>query len=462
MALQSLATVSHISIETIQPTSSAVTQTPMSMQLVLDFVKDLSFDAIKEKCSDISVRVRELDTPDCSDLYLLVLDDDSHAHESETIKSIKTKIDDIQSSINEMKSNSELWCLETYRSRVEEIKTLREQLATSMTSLKNENRNSFSDLQMACNGVILQKETNIMVCPCFPRMYDNVDDLVLKDPFTLEYCEDGTFMRLFNHNGHWYTATRRCIDAKFSYWSGSRTFDELFWDAIGEENVDSFVSKLSINNTYFFILKHTDNRIVVKNNTSQLVLMGCVDNATLHDVHILSSSFGVSAIVPRVHIYPPDGIHTAQELLSIFGRASDKRGLIITSGTTKYRFDFPWFLEMKELRGNTPYLRTRIVQLLKDKIAISKLIAHYKEATLSYYMVMWSITNIAKTVYKLYVDTHIRKVSTIDKQNQYYTAVKMLHSHYKESGTPVQLHDAIAVVENLPTNTIISLLEWVQ
>jgi hypothetical protein len=105
---------------------------------------------------------------------------------------------------------------------------------------KNVDKNALTPLQMECNGIILEKNTNKIVCMCQNKFTDivqhegqvsQIEDLKRHySKFRMEYCEDGTVIRLYNYNNNWYTATTRCIDATKSYWSSEKTFNDMFWE----------------------------------------------------------------------------------------------------------------------------------------------------------------------------------------------------------------------------------------
>ena len=103
---------------------------------------------------------------------------------------------------------------------------------------KNADKNDLTPLQMECNGIILEKDTNKIVCMCQNKFTDivqnegqvsQIENLKHRySKFRMEYCEDGTVIRLYYYDGYWRTATTRCIDATKSYWSSEKTFNDMF------------------------------------------------------------------------------------------------------------------------------------------------------------------------------------------------------------------------------------------
>lgn len=77
---------------------------------------------------------------------------------------------------------------------------------------------------------------------------------------TVQKCYEGTLIIVFNHNGKWYTTTRRCLDANESIWIKNNSYGQLFSDAIdGKFTFDD----LDVNYCYHFVLVHHKNKNIV-------------------------------------------------------------------------------------------------------------------------------------------------------------------------------------------------------
>ena len=138
---------------------------------------------------------------------------------------------------------------------------------------------SLTPLQMECNGLILEKGTNKIICMAQNKFVDidkgdgqvsQIENLRSEySKFRMEYCEDGTVIRLYNYDNEWYTATTRCIDARKSYWSSEKTFNDMFWEIFNNSGYE--ISQLDPSYTYSFILIHRENRIVVNHKYNNLI-----------------------------------------------------------------------------------------------------------------------------------------------------------------------------------------------
>lgn len=423
---------------------------------VLDFVRGKTFDEVKEYCEKNNIRVRELNTEESTkNLYLLVLDEDKLVHNTDHVKQLKEKIDLHQEQLNKYKEQADF---ENYKLLLNALKTERQNLANYLNEKKTLNKNELTDFQLMLNGPILEKDTNKLVCMCYKRMRDNVSiqNTMYKD-IKVEYCEDGTIMRLYNYNGMWLTATRRCIDAKYSYWSGLKNFDEMFWEVIKDKDI--FLSKLDVNMTYFFVLKHIDNRIVIKNDHSNLIYLGGINNTTYEESSDLKLTFPELETTTSIDINT-DGPVEIEDLKKKAAN-SNKRGLIVTTTTgEKYKYDFDHFTYLKELRGNTPLIRMRILELLSNKQMLDKFMENYNEYNMSYSMVMMQLQTLSRYIHKLYIDTHVKKRMILDKDNIYFKFLKQLHNQFKETHYPILQKDVECLLEKTKPLYLKTLLGW--
>lgn len=428
--------------------------------LVFDFVKGKTFDEVKTICENEHIKIRELDNEDSKNLYLLVLDEDVLLKNSQYFRELNSSIEKHQEELNLAKESGNF---DLYKQILEVLKKERQELSKYVKETKLTNQ--MTDLQLMLNGMILEKNTNTPVCMCYKRMYDisskqeDINTLSYSD-ITVDYCEDGTVIRLYHYNNKWFTATRRCIDAKYSYWSGLQNFDEMFWDII--EDKELFLSMLDTNATYFFVLKHTDNRIVVKNQESSLVYLGSVNNSTLNEDFELNYKQHNIHFTEKVNMgsFDTNDKVDVNNLVSA-SKTSSKRGLIITTRSgIKYKLDFEEFTYLKELRGNTPFIRMRILELLSDKEKLASFMQNYNEYMMTYTMITVQLNELVKSIHKLYIDTHVKRRFIIDSENINFKIIKQLHNKFKETKTPIIYSDVEHILQKTQPMYLKTLLGW--
>lgn len=317
---------------------------------------------------------------------------------------------------------------------------------------------SETPIQFEANGLILEKGTNNVICMCDNKMKDFVDDCVIfdqvKNEITMEYCEDGTVIRLYNYQGTWYTATTRCIDATKSFWSSERTFDSMFWEIVNKED---FLPKLDINCTYMFILLHSDNRIVVQHKLNELMYLKKVNNKTFEEDYTSLSGF-------KSRDFLGDFTGKIDDLNTKFYN-SNKRGIIIRikneNSTVSYKYDFEKYSQVKNIRGNVPLIRNRYLELLSNQSELELLTVYYPEHNLLFTLINHTLDNLYKNVHKLYIQSHIKHEILITEHHLFYQILRQLHGVYKKQNVIITLDEVKKKINSLPIYVINKLLGFI-
>jgi hypothetical protein len=329
-----------------------------------------------------------------------------------------------------------------------------------------------SPLQVECNGLILEKETNKVVCMSQNKFVhvnkdgsqvNQIEDLKSNHPrFRMEYCEDGTVIRLYNYNDTWFTATTRCVDARKSYWSSEKTFNDMFWEIFDSSNYN--VEQLDKTHTYLFILIHKENRIVVNHKYNNLIYIGRIHNETKQEDFTnyfynedprrcirRTKNIDVSSVIN----YPLDDYYLP-----------DKRGVILkfldttTNSWKLYQYDFNHYTQIKEVRGNVPLIRMRYLELLDQPDKLQILETNYPEHKMTFAMIKHCMNKLYREVHNLYYQSHIKHNVTVEETHKLYRTLKQLHGQYKKQGTIITLEEVTKKVNSLDKNVIKSLIGW--
>lgn len=329
-----------------------------------------------------------------------------------------------------------------------------------------------STINYQANGIILEKNTNKIVAMCQNQLYnankisdivnsvelDNVNDL------RVEYCEDGTMIRLYNYKDSWYTSTTKCIDARKSYWTSTKNFDDLFWEIFDK----SLLESLDKNYTYVFVLLHKENRIVVKHKINMLVYISRIHNQTFNEDYTqqFNNIYGIRR---------PKRINTS-EFLRLSISNSDviknlyhpyKRGILVKilmnsqSGFWKiYKIDYETYVATKLLRGNVPQIRMRYLELLSDDQQLEKFEKLYYENKFMFNIIKTDILKLIKTIHKLYFESHIKHEVEVKDDNLYYKTLRQLHAQYKTTNNPITFDEVKKKIYNMDKNILKKLLMW--
>lgn len=328
--------------------------------------------------------------------------------------------------------------------------------------VSNEDENG--ELNVQCNGLILEKETNKVVCACQnkfisvtneemkAKLVEKGKDLVLhKDPdFRVEYCEDGTVMRLYNYKNNWYTATTKCMDARDSYWSSNKTFDDMFWETFEKDCLDQLDKKY----TYIFILLHSENRIVVKHKKNNLVFISRINNETMEeDYKNIFPSVWRPRVIPYFNLHDINSYHWPQ-----------KRGIVVKvrdqSHWTMYKIDFDRYSHIKAVRGNVPDIRIRYLEVLGDETIQKDLEKYFSEHRRLFEEVRKQIFKLVKTIHQLYVDSHIKRTTQVTEEHLFYRTLRQLHAQYKTTNKPICYEDVQVKLGTLDKNVLKKFLNW--
>lgn len=381
------------------------------------------------------------------------------------VKSILTSVPNSFDNIKDLAHNSGI---EVKESNDENLKNL-------YLLIADKNDSDLSPLQLECNGLILEKETNKIVCMAqnkFIHINNNdseqlsqIEDLKRKyKRFRMEYCEDGTVIRLYNYKDVWYTATTRCIDARKSYWSSNKTFDNMFWEIFNTSGFD--LQQLDKSYTYLFILIHKENRIVVNHKYNNLIYISRINNETLEEDF-------------KNYFYNEKPTHCIRRTKQITDSLripldsyflSTKRGVILKFLDEDkdgrdiwrvYQYDFNTYSKVKEIRGNIPLIRMRYLELLECPDKLELLENNYPEHSMQFAMIKHSMNKLYSEIHNLYYQSHIKHAVTVETTNKLYKTLQQLHGQYKKQGTIITLDEVIKKVNSLDKNVIKKLIGWV-
>ena len=340
-------------------------------------------------------------------------------------------------------------------------KSNHEDLCNLYMLVSDKNGDVNNSIQSQCNGLIIEKESNKVVGACYNKIADmSIESFNEKrqqySNVKVEYCEDGTMMRLYNYNDNWYTATARCMDARDSIWTSDRTFDELFWEVFDKQ----LLTNLNKSYTYVFLLLHTDNRIVVRHLKNELVYVSRIHNETqmVDEQHQI-----LNHLIRKPHAILDFDVTKFNEYC-IFS----KRGLMFKCydkdnlSVHVYKTDFDQYAAIKYLRGNVPLIRMRFLELLHNQDDLMQFEMFYQEHAFMFAAIKHALGVLVQNVYTLYVESHIKHNTFIYEPHPYYKTLRQLHAQYKATRVPISYNDVRSKIFSLDKNVIRNLLGWVK
>lgn len=241
--------------------------------------------------------------------------------------------------------------------------------------------------------------------------------------YKLEYCEDGTVMYLaFDiDTDTWATSTNNKKDAKKSFYFSKKSFDTLFWEAFPEGVLDSLDKTI----IYKFILLHPENRLVVKHEEPELVLLEPTD----------STYFRLPFLIDCYTFITPPPIHFLETFCN-----SKKRGIIIKVINKEsdileqiFKYDFEYYKFISRIRGNSRNIGTRYLQLLKNSEWLAILTAEYFEYTNVFQTLNYKLEQLYEYFFLMYITIYIEDVKMYNLDPLVYNILKSIHYYSKKS-----------------------------
>jgi hypothetical protein len=415
---------------------------------ICQFVKESSFEDLKERSEVLGLCIKEKE-----ELFLLANTNDTFKNQKkcESFVKIESENDDEENSTEIEPTSPENIDLIMPRPTAPLFQDLPEKIGL---------------YKKQANGLIFEKDTRKIICMCENRLqeiadFSDVMELIQKNSHgvRIEYCEDGTIIRLYHYGGVWNTATTRCISANSSYWTGSKDFDTMFWETFDK----NLLKSMDTNYTYVFILLHRENRIVIKHNVNMLVYVSRINNSNyLED---FSNQFRNVYGIKRPKLMDVEDFRILGSDVNNFD-CKFKRGILIkifdkaSKTWSLYKYDFERYKMIKSIRGNVPQIRMRYLELLNKPESLTLLEQFYAENTFMFTYIKASLLKLVKTVYKLYVESHIKHTVQVTEENIYYRTLRQLHAQYKLTNKPIGFIDVQQKIYSLDKMVIKKLLGW--
>lgn len=379
---------------------------------------------------------------------------------SEVIEFVKDK------NYNDIVKESEKYGLCVKYSNDEQLKNLF--LLANKNDNDNDNENN-DIINYQANGIIFEKNTNKVVAMCQNKLMtyngkNNINDFLHSNDFKrIEYCEDGTMIRLYNYNDIWYTSTTRCIDANKSYWTSTKNFSDLFWDVFDK----SLLTTLDKAYTYIFVLLHKENRIVVKHKINMLVYISRINNETFIEDYTqqFNNVYGIRR-PKKIDTYDFYNLNLSNNNIMERLYHPFKRGILIkilnkeTNKLVTYKFDFKNYIDIKDIRGNVPEIRMRYLELLNEPERLHIFEKNYNEYKFMFKLIKNELFNLIKTIHQLYIDSHIKHTIKINEDNIYYKTLRQLHAQYKITNVIITFSEVQKKIYTMDKKIIKKLLMW--
>ena len=307
---------------------------------------------------------------------------------------------------------------------------------------RNENCNFNNDFTRFCRGLVIDINTRKIVCSP-PEKSINFTNLMSRmmeqsiqwNSIISEDFIDGTMINVFHYGDEWHISTRSRIGARCR-WLGSKSFSEMFDDAKGSLD---FI-KLDLNYFYTFVLRHPDNRIVMKYNTADIILVQMRNMNTFETVdNILAYNMlkenGIELYVPNRYIF-----NTIEEITNCISSMSwEFQGIVFKYNGIRYKLRNEQYNYVKNLRGNNSKAFYNYLELRNNKM-VKHYLQYYPESEEEFREYRNLVHNKTQELHICYIDYRIKKTITLE-QIPYELKPLMyeLHGFHLNQGVKVTL-----------------------
>ena len=238
-----------------------------------------------------------------------------------------------------------------------------------MLCYKRNNLNKDISFINECRGIILEKDTNKVVCYTLPKInkVNIMDEEIINkinnsikdnseiennfdwNTIKVEESIDGSHIRLYYYGDKWCISTTRMVDASKSRWGNRKSYYEMFMDAYNNIKNDKFnFDNLDKEYCYGFVLQHPDNEIVVEYNRASLVHV--VTRSLKSNNYLEEVDMDIGCVKPNKF-----DIDSYTRLLKIcyLEEEFETEGYIIKDKlNNRYKIKSKNYISYKELKGN--------------------------------------------------------------------------------------------------------------
>lgn len=268
------------------------------------------------------------------------------------------------------------------------------------------------------------------------------------DDYMVEELIDGSVLRLY-YDDEWKIATLHTMDAKNAYWSSDKSFKTLFLECAEQHKLN--LDTLNKTYVYGFVIRHPENKIVTHYEHKDLVHIMTLDR----DNDFRTVDVDLKIVKPRKLIFTT----LNQMIESCKNLQFYLPGYLLTDkNNTKTKYIAPHYNFVRQLKGNTPNLRTHYLNVRNNKDMCNSLVLYFPECIKIFSDIEKQIMKKVTEIYEKYVDIKIRKkYYELDKVEKYL--IYKIHENYLTSKIPVRFQTVYYIFNQMPVYKIAMALE---
>jgi hypothetical protein len=267
---------------------------------------------------------------------------------------------------------------------------------------------------------------------------------------------DGTMINVFHYNNEWHISTRSRIGARCR-WLGSKTFGEMFDDAKGSLNFNQFDPSYC----YTFVLRHPENRIVMKYNQADIIMVQMRNLQTFNtEDNVLSyhtlKQHGININVPYRFVF-----NNIDEITNCITNMSwEQQGIVFKYNGVRYKLRNEQYNYVKNLRGNNSKAFYNYLELRNNKM-VKHYLQYFPESEDEFREYRNLVHDKTQDLHICYIDYRIKKTITMEEiPYEFRPLMYELHGFHLNQGVKITFDFVKNYFNNLPIKKIIFVINY--
>ena len=322
-----------------------------------------------------------------------------------------------------------------------------------------------------CRGIILEKNTNKLVCVPPPKsekveIFNNVS---IEKTMYEEFIE-GTMINIFKYDGQVYMATRSCIDALCNFYS-NKTFNALFSEVIELSKFNSIDDNMNLS----FVLQHPENTIVTQYEKPEITL---VYGVTINDEKVINYNLqhlkqilkdkdtDLDFKIPNQ--YKVNSHIEVYDILNSMNHINP--GVILKNIEYNYLRSKIWnqhYSYVRKLKGNSASKKYMYLELRKNN-AIKEYLNYFPDDSEQFEIYRLELYDTTNKLFNFYQNWKVRKNSDGKHKYQKVTEIDYeyrplcidLHEAFKKTKQITDKRAVINYIKNLPVAKLLFVINY--
>jgi hypothetical protein len=251
-------------------------------------------------------------------------------------------------------------------------------------------------------------------------------------PVKVQIAYEGFLVRVFHYN-KWFVSTNRRIDAFQSFWASRKTFGDFFEESVQKSlnmSLENFLNTLNTDMGYIFLVPMRErNKIgsLVEPQDLRFFLVGQYLNGRVvtGEEMVMDHDWNIPEILE---------VSSLEELRETVDALTENPSLNMLKvscpgvmATPRMKIISPEYKERVNVRGNTPNIKLRYLQIRHDPILVEKLTEMHPDVDFTNFEE--ELRGVADFIYRGYVSRYIEgKYIVLPKKH--FTVMAACHQKY--------------------------------